>query len=144
MNITQHLPKLVIGLFILGGVAVVVSKITSPSSGSVIVDVKVPQLSKQALRGKNDFDENCAQCHGDNGSGSDNGPPLVHDIYNPGHHADAAFRIAAIRGVQRHHWGFGNMPPQPQVSDPQMDGIISYVRELQMANGIFFREHKMQ
>ena len=55
-----------------------------------------------------------------------------------------AFRLAAKRGVQRHHWNFGNMPQQPQVNEKQMESVVFYVRELQMANGIFYQEHKMQ
>ena len=144
MKIADHLPKLLIAFFVLGGGAIIVSKIINPSSGSVIVDVKVPQLSQQANQGKKNFDENCAQCHGENASGSENGPPLVHNIYNPGHHGDMAFQLAAKRGVQRHHWNFGNMPQQPQINERQMESVVFYVRELQMANGIFYQEHKMQ
>ena len=143
MNITAHLPKLLIAFIVFGGGAVIVSKIISPSSGSVVVDVKVPQLSQQASRGKASFDENCAQCHGENASGGENGPPLIHKVYNPGHHGDTAFQLAAKRGVQRHHWNFGNMPPQPQINERQMEGVIFYVRELQMANGIFYQKHQM-
>jgi len=144
MKIAEHLPKVIIAVVVLGGGAAVASKLFGPPPESVYVDVKVPELSQQAARGKEAFDVNCAGCHGDNGSGSEKGPPLVHDIYNPGHHADAAFSLAAKRGVQSHHWPFGNMPPQPQVNERQMASIVKYVRELQMANGIFFREHKMQ
>jgi cytochrome c551/c552 len=35
------------------------------------------------------------------------------------------------------------MPPQPQVSDEELAAIIRYVRELQTANGIFYRPHRM-
>ena len=143
MKFSDHLPKLVIALIVLGGGAVVVSKIVNPSSGAITVDVKVPVLTKQATLGKSDFDENCAACHGENAAGSENGPPLVHKVYNPGHHADMAFQLAAKRGVQRHHWNFGNMPPQPQVNEQQVSSIVFYIRELQMANGIFYQEHKM-
>lgn len=67
----------------------------------------------------------------------------MHDIYNPGHHADEAFLRAARNGVQQHHWRFGDMPPQPQVSDEQLVQIVRYVRELQQANGIRFKPHRM-
>ncbi len=33
-------------------------------------------------------------------------------------------QLAAKRGVTRHHWNFGNMPPQPQVNERQVEGII--------------------
>lgn len=107
------------------------------------VDVKVPELSPLAVRGKAVFDDNCAVCHGVNAAGTDKGPPLVHNIYNPGHHADGAFFLAAKRGVRSHHWPYGDMPPQPQVTDEQMVAIVRYVRELQQANGIGDQPHRM-
>lgn len=103
--------------------------------------IVVPQLSAAAQLGKQTYDGNCARCHGENAAGTGNGPPLVHDYYNPGHHADAAFRMAVARGVRQHHWRFGNMPPQPQVTEQQTRMIIRYVRELQEANGIRTRPH---
>ena len=110
---------------------------------SAMVSVRVPELSAVATIGQKAFDANCAGCHGARGSGTDQGPPLIHDIYNPGHHADSAFYSAAKRGVGQHHWRFGNMPAQPRVSDSQMTAIIRYVRELQRANGITYRRHRM-
>lgn len=115
---------------------------TAPRAQGV-VDVKVPPLSAAATRGKVAFDANCASCHGVNASGTDKGPPLVHDFYNPGHHADGAFFLAAKIGVRQHHWRFGNMPPQPQVTEEQVAAIVRYVRELQVANGITARPHRM-
>jgi cytochrome c len=112
-------------------------------SGASLVSVKVPEFSRLAVLGQKAFDESCAGCHGTNGAGADLGPPLVHDIYNPGHHADTAFILAAKQGVRQHHWRFGNMPAQPHVSDGQMAAIIRYVRELQQANGIVYRRHRM-
>jgi mono/diheme cytochrome c family protein len=103
----------------------------------------VPQLSAAAQAGRIAFDANCAQCHGANGGGTPQGPPLVHDIYNPGHHSDESFSYAARNGVQAHHWAFGNMPPQPQVSDELLAQIVRYVRELQQANGIVYKPHRM-
>ena len=143
MNLKNKIPQLLIGAFLVAGGAVFVSKIFSSSSGAMIVDVKVPALSDIAKDGKKSFDENCVACHGANASGSEKGPPLVHKYYNPGHHADQAFYLAAKRGVQMHHWQFGNMPPQPQISEREMAEVIQYVRELQRANGIFYRQHQM-
>ncbi len=98
--------------------------------------IKVPMLTAQAVAGEKAFNANCITCHGANAGGSDKGPPLVHQIYEPGHHADMSFVLAAKRGVRAHHWKFGNMPPQPDVSDAEIAAIIRYVRELQVANGI--------
>jgi mono/diheme cytochrome c family protein len=96
----------------------------------------LPELSTLAQSGKSAFDANCALCHGENAMGSDQGPPLVHVIYEPNHHGDQSFRLATKRGVRAHHWNYGDMPPQPEVNDDDMTGVIAYVRELQRANGI--------
>jgi mono/diheme cytochrome c family protein len=99
--------------------------------------MKVPtELSPRAQAGKIAFDANCAQCHGTNAAGTDHGPTFIHIVYNAGHHSDPTFFLAAKIGVRSHHWRFGDMPPQPQVSDQQMEDIVAYVRALQEANGI--------
>ena len=113
------------------------------STTARIEEIVVPDLSAAARVGEVAFNENCASCHGPNAAGTDKGPPLVHDIYNPGHHADAAFHLAVIRGVPRHHWRFGSMPPVPGVTKTEVTSIIAYVRELQVANGIKYRRHQM-
>lgn len=82
------------------------------------------------------FDTNCAGCHGAGASGTDKGPPLVNKIYEPGHHSDASFIRAVRQGVQSHHWSFGDMPPIPSVTDDQINQIVSFVRALQVKNGI--------
>ncbi len=110
---------------------------TGNAEGQPTVAVKLPSsFSATAQDGKILFDRNCAECHGENAAGSEKGPPLVHKIYEPGHHGDAAFYLAARNGVRAHHWPFGDMPPRPEVSDPEMAAIVAYVRELQQANGI--------
>ncbi len=58
-------------------------------------------------------------------------PPLVHKIYEPGHHADGAFLLAVSRGVRAHHWPFGDMPPVDGVSQEDVQKIVAYVRALQ-------------
>ena len=102
----------------------------------------MPELSAEAQEGERYFNAVCAACHGQNGLGTEQGPPLVHDIYNPGHHADMAFMMAAQNGVPAHHWRFGNMPPQ-QVTRAEVARIVAYIRELQQANGITYRPHSM-
>lgn len=113
---------------------------TQPTQGGSVV---LPALSPAALAGEQAFNENCVTCHGSDAAGTNAGPPLVNDIYNPGHHADASFRRAVENGVPRHHWPYGNMPAQPQVPRAEVEAIISYIRELQQANGIKYQEHKM-
>jgi mono/diheme cytochrome c family protein len=82
------------------------------------------------------FNANCAVCHGAQAAGTGKGPPLVHRIYEPNHHGDMAFLLAARNGVRQHHWPFGDMPPVEGVSDADVALIVVYVRELQRAAGI--------
>lgn len=98
--------------------------------------VVVPELSAVARNGRDAFGRHCAQCHGENAAGTASGPPLVHRVYRPAHHADVAFELAVRRGVVAHHWRFGNMPPTPVVTATEVEHITLYVRELQRANGI--------
>ncbi|PVZ45946.1 c-type cytochrome [Thalassobacter stenotrophicus] len=103
-----------------------------------MVEVVLPEtLSVNAQVGKLAYGAKCAVCHGTNAAGQDDvAPPLVHKIYEPSHHGDAAFSLAAKNGVRAHHWRFGNMPPVEGVTDGDVKMIVAYVRELQRANGI--------
>lgn len=116
---------------------------TPPDTGAIaqgdpIVTVTIPvELSPEAQIGKRGFDAKCAQCHGDNAAGQNGvAPPLVHKIYEPSHHSDTAFLLAAKNGVRSHHWKFGNMPPVKGLTDADLKYIARYVRELQVENGI--------
>ena len=103
-----------------------------------MVQVALPDnFSGNAQIGKVAFEAKCAACHGANAAGQDGvAPPLVHKIYEPSHHGDAAFLLAAKNGVRAHHWRFGNMPPVEGLTDGDVKMIVAYVRELQRANGI--------
>jgi len=87
--------------------------------------------------GEAKFSANCAACHGVRGVGTQQGPPLVHKIYEPNHHADMAFQRAAENGVRAHHWEFGNMPKIEGVTPADVEQIIRYVRWLQREAGIY-------
>lgn len=143
MKIAKQIPKYAVLGILLAGLGMLVLRFLDSGEKSVQVNVRVPELSAAAVEGKQAFDANCAQCHGKNASGTDKGPPLVHNIYNSGHHADQSFFLAAKRGVRRHHWPYGNMPPQPQVTNAELTMIVKYVRELQVANGITYKPHRM-
>ena len=82
------------------------------------------------------FEAQCASCHGAGAAGSDNGPPLVDDVYRRSHHADGAFQLAVLVGVRQHHWRFGSMPPQEGLSEQDVADIVAYVRQLQREAGI--------
>ena len=108
------------------------------ANGAPMVDVVLPDaLSANGEIGKAVFEAKCADCHGTNAAGQDGvAPPLVHKIYEPSHHGDAAFLLAVRNGVRAHHWRFGNMPPVEGLTDGDVKMIVAYVRELQRANGI--------
>ena len=129
------------GLLLLVSVGCSTEETTAPRyqaapSSSASPAVVVPDLSDTAEAGKRVFNAHCALCHGPNASGTNLGPPLVHKIYEPGHHQDFTIQSAVRNGVPAHHWQFGNMPPVPTVSDEDVPNIICYIRELQRANGI--------
>lgn len=143
MKIKENIPAIAVSSFFLVVLVIFIMKAFSGESGSALAEVKVPVLSPQARAGETVFKASCATCHGKNGAGSDAGPPLIHNIYNPGHHGDGAFYQAAQKGVQQHHWRFGNMPPQPEISKNDIANILDFVRETQQANGIFYQQHRM-
>ncbi len=103
-----------------------------------MVAVLVPNsLSDQQEKGKRAFDAACANCHGANAQGrKDIAPPLVHKIYEPSHHGDGAFLVAARNGVRAHHWRFGDMPRVEGVTQAEVMDIVAYIRALQRENGI--------
>lgn len=101
-------------------------QVPKPSSG----------LMPNPTAGKTLFGKNCASCHGADLKGSDKGPPLLHRIYEPSHHADASFQLAVKNGVQAHHWKFGDMAPVPQVNPDEVAHITAYVRIEQRKVGI--------
>ena len=96
-----------------------------------------PSFTEQEQIGKRAYGAACATCHGVNGQGQDGvAPPLVHKIYEPGHHGDMAFVLAAQNGVRAHHWKFGNMPAVEGVTRAEVLNIVAYIRALQRENGI--------
>jgi len=105
-------------------------------SSQASTTVRLPDLEGAAADGADLFAANCAVCHGENATGTDQGPPFVHRIYEPNHHADIAFQLAVQTGVRAHHWRFGNMPPVDGVNRAEVEKIVAYVRALQRANGI--------
>ena len=87
--------------------------------------------------GESKFHAYCSACHGPQGTGTQQGPPLVHKIYEPNHHGDVAFQRAAASGVKAHHWEFGNMPKIDGVTPADVEQITGYIRWLQRQAGIF-------
>ncbi len=122
------------------------SAAVSPSlenKGSLILDdgivaVNLPTtLGEKERIGKTAYEAVCSACHGANGQGrKDIAPPLIHKIYEPSHHGDMAFVLAAKNGVPSHHWNFGNMPAVEGVTQADVLNVVAYIRLLQRENGI--------
>ena len=90
----------------------------------------------KAAAGEVVYAARCAACHGADGYGTAAGPPLIHEIYRPGHHDDISFLLAVRNGVRPHHWGFGAMPTIPGLSNKDVADIVAYVRMLQEDAGL--------
>ena len=95
-----------------------------------------PGLMPNPAAGKPLFEKNCASCHGQDLKGTDKGPPFLHKVYEPSHHADAAFQLAVRNGVRAHHWRFGDMQPVPGLSPDAVAHITAHVRTQQRRVGI--------
>ena len=96
----------------------------------------VPSGPFDGTTGAELYAQACATCHGADLRGTENGPPFLDGIYEPGHHPDAAFMAAAMMGARAHHWDFGNMPPIEGITEEQIQAIVDYVRAEQRAAGI--------
>lgn len=121
-------------LLVVAAVAVTIQACSSGDDAGTAGDTAT--AAGDVERGELLFADNCAACHGPAGTGTASGPPLVHEIYEPGHHGDEAFQIAVARGVQPHHWDFGPMPPIPDLDRQDVTDITAYVRERQREAGI--------
>ena len=99
-------------------------------------DDEPPTAAETITAGKETYQEICAACHGSNLRGTAAGPPFLHEVYEPGHHPDAAFYRAVQQGVQPHHWDFGPMPPVLTLDEEEIAQVIAYVRSEQRKAGI--------
>ncbi len=110
----------------------------APLTDGAMVTVSLPtRLTEQEQMGNRAYDAVCAACHGANAQGQEGvAPPLIHRIYEPSHHGDMAFVMAAQNGVRAHHWKFGDMPPVEGVTNADILNVVAYVRALQHENGI--------
>ena len=96
------------------------------------IPVKDPEL---VAAGEPLYQASCATCHGTDVRGTEIGPSHLSVVYEPNHHGDAAFALAAQNGVRAHHWPFGDMAAVPGLSDEDLEAIVAYVRESQRING---------
>jgi cytochrome c len=106
---------------------------TEPPKNQAVSSAPVPA---EYAEGEALFNTYCARCHGPRAAGTDHGPTFISRIYEPNHHGDSAFQMAAMNGVRAHHWNFGDMPRVEGVNSREVDQIIRYVRWLQRQAGI--------
>lgn len=96
-----------------------------------------PGLMPNPSIGKIQYEQSCAACHGkDLGGTAEKGPPLLHRVYEPSHHSDAAFQLAVKNGARAHHWKFGDMAPVPGLTPDDVAHITAHVRMMQRKAGI--------
>lgn len=131
-------------MFIAGGVAVIAviafvamggsteTSDTAAGENEFNIPVQDPLL---VAEGDVLYQANCASCHGADLRGTALGPSHLSVVYQPGHHGDGAFALAAINGVRAHHWGFGDMAPISGLSQEDLDRIVTFVRETQRIEG---------
>lgn len=115
---------------------VVVALTLAACGGELDTDANVESAPAGPLAtGQELYEQNCAECHGIDLRGTDKGPSHLSILYEPSHHADGAFQIAALRGVREHHWNFGDMPPVPNLDTDDIAAITAYVRSVQQREG---------
>ncbi|WP_108665722.1 c-type cytochrome [Euzebya rosea] len=105
-------------------------------AGTPSTDVSADGATADVAVGEELYQANCAQCHGVDLRGTDQGPPHLDAVYLPNHHADISFFLAVRDGVRPHHWNFGPMPSIDGLSDDDVTDIVAYVRAQQQAAGL--------
>ena len=99
-------------------------------------DAAIPPQDPELVElGTGLYQASCAECHGSDLRGTDKGPSHLSVVYQPSHHADAAFLLAVQRGTPAHHWQFGAMLPVEGLTPDDVAAIVAYVREQQRLEG---------
>jgi len=81
------------------------------------------------------YQARCASCHGEDLRGTDKGPSQLSIVYEPNHHGDDSYRSAIRNGAPQHHWRYGNMPAVEDITDDQIEQVITYIRTQQQELG---------
>lgn len=113
----------------------VVALAVAACGGDATESTPPAQDSELVAQGEELFQASCAQCHGFDLRGTNTGPPLLSEVYEPGHHGDAAFLVAVQTGSPQHHWDVGPMPPVPGLSAEDVEAIVAFVRDRQRVEG---------
>ena len=81
------------------------------------------------------YQARCASCHGGDLRGTDMGPSQLSIVYEPNHHGDDSYRSAIRSGARQHHWDFGDMPVVEDITDDQIERVITHIRSQQQDLG---------
>jgi mono/diheme cytochrome c family protein len=106
---------------------------TQPDAGTV--ESAVPGATVDLALGEEVYQTSCAQCHGEDLGGTDQGPSQLSIVYEPNHHSDEAYVAAIAQGSPEHHWEFGDMPPVEGLDDDEVASVIAYIRSVQETEG---------
>ncbi|MBT8249627.1 MAG: cytochrome c [Acidimicrobiia bacterium] len=121
-----------------GGLVATITVLAMAGCGSsgLVTPTTVSVVSAEELTlGADAYRQFCADCHGEDVRGTDKGPSFLSQVYEPNHHADAAFQLAVQRGSPQHHWNFGDMPPVEGIAPDELEAIVTYVRGVQAELG---------
>lgn len=116
-------------------VAVMVLASACGSNGTADESDIPPQDPALVAAGNELYQAHCAECHGTDLRGTDQGPSHLSEVYRPGHHSDAAFLLAVLQGSRAHHWRFGDMEPVEGLTEADVAAIVAFVREAQRTEG---------
>ena len=98
---------------------------------------QLPPVPFEFSLGYSGFNQYCAVCHGETLAGSKQRPPLMHGYHHPSYHSDVAFYRAISRGVQQHHWEFGDMPAVIGIQENEAVAIVRFIRWAQQTMELY-------
>ena len=130
-------PVVLVGALVLAGCGE--TGMPSPELDPDVVAARalVGPVPEELKRGEAGYMRDCAKCHGEDALGNLSGPPLLHAVYAPMQHSDAAFLLSVRAGMKAHHFNFGDMERMPAVTAEMVGEITSYIRWLQREVGVF-------
>ena len=79
--------------------AVILALCLAVTRAAAAADAPGPKVPPALAKGEALFNTNCSVCHGIGARGTTQGPPFLDKVYEPNHHADTAFYLAAEMGV---------------------------------------------
>ena len=104
---------------------------TEGPSVDVMARHEMMKFTQMGISGLRLFRANCANCHGEDASGTHRGPDLLSVLgtHDRGQ-SKRIFHHAVGKGVPQQNWAMGDMPAFPRLSFNQIERLERYVREL--------------